>query len=84
MAERIPVKDMRAGSSPALTAKGEIMKKIHIYIHTKHEHGKDIPDCMCLASNRGCEYDCEKQFVIYDEHQDMLECFMNKGKKDYE
>lgn len=52
--------------------------KLKIYIHTHYDNRKDIIDCMCLKCNKGCEYDCEEQEVVYDQFQDLVECFKNK------
>lgn len=65
-------------------SKSNAMRNIQVYIHSCRKGGKDVIDCMCLASNKGCEYDCGVEIVKYDPYQGIDECFANKGKKDYE
>ena len=53
-----------------------------IKIYSKERDGKVI--CVCLASNKLCNRQCDTEMASLDEYEEISECFKNKGNKNYE
>ena len=53
-----------------------------IKIYSKERDGKVI--CVCLASNKLCNRQCDTEMASLDEYEKICECFKNKGHKNYE
>ena len=50
-----------------------------IKIYNKERDGKVI--CVCLASNKLCNRQCDTEMASLDEYEKISECFKNKGNK---
>ena len=53
-----------------------------IKIYSKERDGKVI--CVCLASNKLCNRQCDTEMASLDEYEKISECFKNKGNKNNE
>ena len=53
-----------------------------IKIYSKERDGKVI--CVCLASNKLCNRQCDTEMASLDEYEKISECFKNTGNKNYE